>query len=125
MYAFEIAFSVLKALLIFFPYFLLSSRSADPTDREKEVTEDEKDEKMKNEIQIDHQKILQTIPEAAILLNHDSNPTASITSMAFPSIMHKDAFLIFRALCKLSMKVIHSVRNITVLIILKILIIVN
>ena len=30
------------------------------------------------------------------------------TSMAFPSIMHKDAFLIFRALCKLSMKGLHE-----------------
>ena len=29
-------------------------------------------------------------------------------SMAFPSILHKDAFLIFRALCKLSMKGLHE-----------------
>ena len=28
--------------------------------------------------------------------------------MAFPSILHKDAFLIFRALCKLSMKGLHE-----------------
>ena len=33
---------------------------------------------------------------------------AGTTSMAFPSIMHKDAFLIFRALCKLSMKGLHE-----------------
>jgi hypothetical protein len=30
------------------------------------------------------------------------------SSMSFPSIMHKDAFLIFRALCKLSMKGLHD-----------------
>ena len=35
-------------------------------------------------------------------------PPAVTTSMAFPSIMHKDAFLIFRALCKLSMKGLHE-----------------
>lgn len=69
---------------------------------------DDKDEKMNKEIQIDDLNILQTNPEAAILLNHEVNPTVSITSMAFPSIMHKDAFLIFRALCKLSMKGLHE-----------------
>lgn len=30
------------------------------------------------------------------------------SQMSFPSIMHKDAFLIFRALCKLSMKGVHD-----------------
>lgn len=35
-------------------------------------------------------------------------PVGVSTSMAFPSIMHKDAFLIFRALCKLSMKGLHE-----------------
>lgn len=33
---------------------------------------------------------------------------AGSNTMAFPSIMHKDAFLIFRALCKLSMKGLHE-----------------
>jgi hypothetical protein len=28
--------------------------------------------------------------------------------MIFPSIAHKDAFLLFRALCKLSMKGLHE-----------------
>jgi hypothetical protein len=45
------------------------------------------------------------IEEAAVI----GDPIqAGTTSMAFPSIMHKDAFLIFRALCKLSMKGLHE-----------------
>ncbi len=32
------------------------------------------------------------------------NSTAATIGHVFPSILHKDAFLIFRALCKLSMK---------------------
>jgi hypothetical protein len=38
--------------------------------------------------------------------NESSRKDASY--MSFPSIMHKDAFLIFRALCKLSMKGLHD-----------------
>jgi brefeldin A-inhibited guanine nucleotide-exchange protein len=33
------------------------------------------------------------------------------SSLTFPSILHKDAFLIFRALCKLSMKGLHEDSN--------------
>ena len=49
---------------------------------------------------------LNGVEEAAVVVSEA--PPASATSMAFPSIMHKDAFLIFRALCKLSMKGLHE-----------------
>lgn len=45
------------------------------------------------------------VDEAVVV---SETPPAVTTSMAFPSIMHKDAFLIFRALCKLSMKGLHE-----------------
>ena len=45
--------------------------------------------------------------EEAVVIS-EAPPVAITTSMAFPSIMHKDAFLIFRALCKLSMKGLHE-----------------
>lgn len=41
-------------------------------------------------------------------LGAEATPTGGAIVMAFPSIMHKDAFLIFRALCKLSMKGLHE-----------------
>jgi brefeldin A-inhibited guanine nucleotide-exchange protein len=37
-----------------------------------------------------------------------NNPTSQAAAHAFPSILHKDAFLLFRALCKLSMKGLHD-----------------
>jgi hypothetical protein len=46
-------------------------------------------DKESEKIQIEDLNILHSNPEAAILLNHDVNPAVSITSMAFPSIMHK------------------------------------
>jgi hypothetical protein len=49
---------------------------------------------------------LNGVEEAVVVVSEA--PPASTTSMAFPSIMHKDAFLIFRALCKLSMKGLHE-----------------
>lgn len=49
---------------------------------------------------------LNGVEEAVVVVSEA--PPASATSMAFPSIMHKDAFLIFRALCKLSMKGLHE-----------------
>lgn len=39
---------------------------------------------------------------------NDSNAEPTDKSMSFPSILHKDSFLIFRALCKLSMKGLHD-----------------
>lgn len=51
----------------------------------------------------DHSQVQVQVPERI------AEPIISgSTSMAFPSIMHKDAFLIFRALCKLSMKGLHE-----------------
>jgi brefeldin A-inhibited guanine nucleotide-exchange protein len=38
----------------------------------------------------------------------DINAESTDKSMSFPSILHKDSFLIFRALCKLSMKGLHD-----------------
>lgn len=47
--------------------------------------------------------------EQAQLRDHVNRDKESVgAGMAFPSILHKDAFLIFRALCKLSMKGLHE-----------------
>lgn len=40
--------------------------------------------------------------------DEETDAKAATSSLSFPSIMHKDAFLIFRALCKLSMKGLHD-----------------
>ena len=47
--------------------------------------------------------------EQTQIRDHGTRDKESIgAGMAFPSILHKDAFLIFRALCKLSMKGLHE-----------------
>lgn len=49
-----------------------------------------------------------TAEKTATVIGASEAAHAGSNTMAFPSIMHKDAFLIFRALCKLSMKGLHE-----------------
>lgn len=51
---------------------------------------------------------MESISENSVAEKQETKPMIITTVMAFPSIMHKDAFLIFRALCKLSMKGLHE-----------------
>ena len=43
-------------------------------------------------------------PEAELLLNDSSNVQSAKPSSLFPHILQRDTFLVFRSLCKLSMK---------------------
>ena len=49
-----------------------------------------------------------TVEKSTTISGASDAAHAGSSTMAFPSIMHKDAFLIFRALCKLSMKGLHE-----------------
>lgn len=79
-------------------------------------TIEEKDESQSNNVYVEQSSSEKSaslsvsdvnVDVAALQIESDSNTTnttGSINSLLFPSIYHKDAYLLFRALCKLSMK---------------------